>query len=107
MQTITLEEAKESYPNMVTVLLVFKPLLAGRTKRVLARKDVSDIFNIYVDTDVEFDELLKQYKRVPTEIADAEIGASAVRPIEHLHRDFSDSRLLDATEVAEVLWNED
>lgn len=107
MQTITLEEAKESYPNMVTVLRIFKPLLKGRTMRVLAQKDVSDVFNIYVDTDVSFEELLKQYRSVPAEIADAEVGAAAVRPIVHLHNDFSDTQLLEVTEATEELWNED
>lgn len=105
MQTITLEEAKENYPNMITVLQVVKPVLKDNFTRVIAQKDVADIFNVYVDTSLSEDDLFAYYHKVPEEISQAEIGAAMLCHISQLGDRPKDTRLLDVTDAVKELYN--
>lgn len=106
MQTITLKEAEENYPDMVTVLRVFKPILKGNTGKLIALKDVVGISTVYVDTELSSRSLIDHFcECVPERIQDAEIGTSLILPMSPVVQAYDEADLIDVTKAAQEVWN--
>lgn len=103
MQTITMEEAISDFPNMVTVLRCFAPLLKGRTTQVLMVRDIQDASMLYVDGGFDDGQLNTFYmKNVPDRIANSEFGDSGVV----CNDGILPTRYIDVTDIAKEIWNE-
>lgn len=103
---LTMEEAKNFYPNMLTVLQCYKQLLKDNVTVAIMQRDHCDASCVYVDTDVDYRTLIEYYMpHVPESVWDSDIGLSIVLPIDDL-KVTSDPRLFDVTEVAKEVWSE-
>lgn len=102
MKTMTMERAREEFPNMVTVLTDCANALKEKVTKVLIHTDVWDAAEIYIDGDFEFKEFFAIMRaNVPEDIVDAEIGCSMLLPME-MFRD--DDRAYDVTNIAKEIW---
>lgn len=104
MRTITMKEAVCDFPNMMTVLRCFAPLLKNNVSKVLMTRDLSDAACIYVDSCVSGEQLHEFYNQnVPDSIACREIGSTSILPIKYAG---TSDMFTDITDIAEEVWSE-